>query len=144
MKPYILNGVFGLAINDKKQVLLSQRHQPQHPDVHMKWQIPGGGQEYGEHLEVTLRRELAEELLITDFEILNSTPYFAFSCWERQGETKVHVNLFTYVIRIHNQTPKIADEETADWKWLDLSDVENLDTLPNVKETISKVAEQFL
>ncbi len=133
--PKIVNGVFGLAFDTNGNVLLTQRNDPDEPKAHLKWQIPGGGQEFGEHPEETLKRELNEELGLTDFTLLNPRPFVSFSIWGK-GESAVHVNLFTYIISIGTQTPHIGDEETADWKWYTIQETLALDTLSNVKETV--------
>jgi 8-oxo-dGTP pyrophosphatase MutT (NUDIX family) len=138
----IVNGVFGLAINSEGKFLLSQRYQPQHPDVHLKWQLPGGGQEVGEHLTDTLKREMKEELGV-ECTILTPAPVVNFSLWEHEGEGKTHVNLFVYVIDIGEQIPFVNDEETNAFQWFTRNEIETLETLPNVKEQVDEALQLF-
>jgi 8-oxo-dGTP pyrophosphatase MutT (NUDIX family) len=134
----IINGVFGLAFNDNGQVLLTQRYEPTHPDVHLKWQAPGGGQEFGEHLEDTLKREMNEELGIKDCVILDHRPTFHFNVWDKLGKNPTQVNLFVYVISIGNQQPVISDKESNDLGWFTLDEVKTLDTLSEVVDMVEQ------
>lgn len=140
-KNRIVNGAFGVAIRPDFSILLSQRNQPANPKAHLKWQLPGGGQEYGESLIESLHRELKEELGLTDVSILDSVPQIHFSLWEDEN-CMTHVNLFIYRIDIHDQTPKISDDESVDWKWFSLDEISNLKTLPGTLEFVTKALQQ--
>lgn len=137
----IINGAFGVAIRKDLYVLLSQRNDPSDPKSHLKWQIPGGGQEYGESLIQSLRRELKEELGLTEISILNEVPLIRFSLWEEE-ESKTHVNLFIYTIDIHDQTPTVSDDESLDWKWFSLEEISTLETLPGTLEFVTEALHQ--
>lgn len=137
MKPRIINGAFGVVIRADLSILLSQRNQPSNPKAHLKWQLPGGGQEYGESLIESLHRELREELGLTDVSILDPEPQIRFSLWEDEN-FKTHVNLFIYRIDIHDQTPKISDDDSVDWKWFTLEEISNLETLPGTLEFVTR------
>lgn len=61
----IREAVRALIVDPERRVLLVRF---QFPDRHV-WATPGGGMEPGESVEDALRRELGEELGLTDFEI---------------------------------------------------------------------------
>lgn len=42
--------VLGLIKNDKNEFLLSQRYNPDILDAHLRWDLPGGTNEFGESL----------------------------------------------------------------------------------------------
>ena len=54
----IMAGGFGLAVNDRNEILLIQRGYGQHKG---KWSLPGGNQDKGETLKRTAIRETKEE-----------------------------------------------------------------------------------
>jgi len=133
-QPIVL-GVVGLAINDKGQVLLTQRHQPQDPEVHLCWQLPGGGMEFGESPEQTLAREMQEELGVS-VRILHPYPIAKTSIFATKDP--FHVTLLCYVVSIDNQTPTINDPETSAWKWMTFDEAATLHTLPLTMEFIQE------
>jgi 8-oxo-dGTP pyrophosphatase MutT (NUDIX family) len=61
----IREAVRALVVDPEQRVLLVRF---EFPNRHV-WATPGGGMEHGETVEGALRRELAEELGLTDFEI---------------------------------------------------------------------------
>jgi 8-oxo-dGTP diphosphatase len=141
--PQILNGVLGLAFNSKHQALLTQRYQPETPEAHLKWQIPGGGQDFGEHPEETLKREMMEELGL-EVEVLDPRPLVDISIWNKGKVDETHVNLLTYIVSIGSQTPKIIDVESNDWKWFDIEEIADLPQLPRLTEMVKEGYEVFL
>ncbi len=135
MSKIFVNGVLGLAINDKKQVFLTQRNEPEDVNFHKKWNIPGGGIEWGEIPEDTLVREFKEELNI----VPTITSPHPITITSIQGDA--HVLLLCYVISIGDQvvdTSVDPDHETLAYGWFSLEEVKNLDILDGVIETIEQ------
>ncbi|HKY73737.1 MAG TPA: NUDIX domain-containing protein [Patescibacteria group bacterium] len=126
--PPIITGVLGLAVDSQRRFLLTQRHQPKDPEVHEKWQLPGGGMEFGETPEQTLAREMQEELGVS-VRILSPYPLVKTHVWNTKRET-YHVTLICYLVSIDSQTPTLHDVETKDWRWVTLNEAAELDSLP--------------
>lgn len=134
MSKIFINGVLGLAINKKNQVFLTQRNEPDDPKFHQKWNIPGGGIEWGEKPEETLVREFKEELNILP-SIISPHPITITSI---QGGA--HVLLLCYVISIDDQvidTSVDPQHETLSYGWFNLEEIAKLDLLDGVIETIN-------
>ena len=81
--------VLGLIKNDKNEYLLSQRYDLDVPEAHLKWDLVGGTNEFGEDLEETLYREVFEETGLK-VKILNESTY---------EHKKTHSNLFSRIWR---------------------------------------------
>ncbi len=135
-------GVMGIPIRKNGhhlEFLLSQRHQPKKPLWHNKWQLIGGGMEFGETPQQTLSREFEEEAQVS-VQILWPYPLVFTSTWYAQ-EAKIaydsHVCLICYLVSIGNQKPICdEDEETKKMAWFPSSDITQLDTLPNTRHII--------
>ncbi len=137
-------GVLGLAINQKHQFLLTQRNQPESPEVHQKWQVPGGGMEFGEQPEDTLHRELQEELNVKPT-ILYPYPICKTSIWHHP-KTSISVPLMCFIITIGSQTPRIGDLESLDYAWVSNEELYRLNALPLTTEFIdgaTKICNQY-
>ncbi|MFZ2199619.1 MAG: NUDIX domain-containing protein [Microgenomates group bacterium] len=135
MSKIFINGALGLAINDNRQVFLTQRNEPTDPNFHQKWNIPGGGIEWGETPEETLVREFREELNIVPT-IIYPHPITITSI---QGDA--HILLLCYIVKIGNQqidtTVDTAHENMA-YGWFSVEEANKLDSLPQTRETIAK------
>jgi 8-oxo-dGTP diphosphatase len=129
-------GVLGLAINNNHEFLITCRNQPQDPAVHMKWQIPGGGSEFGEQPEETLVREMQEELNVIPT-ILHPLP-FAKTSLLIHSKGEYCITLLCYLITIGSQIPRIGDPETLEYKWVKQSDLYGLQNLPLTVEFIDE------
>lgn len=147
----IIVAALGLPINsDKTKVLLTQRHSPGNLAWHNKWQIAGGGLEFGEALEDAVIREIWEELRVKA-EIIYPHPIVKSSIWyakDSDGKMDTEVVLITYLIDIGNQVPDLTqdpDWETKAYGWFTLEEARQLDclplTLPLVEEAFHLVAD---
>lgn len=135
MSKIFITGVLGLAINDKKQVFLTLRNEPEDPKFHKKWCIPGGGMEWGETPEQTLIREFKEELNIVPT-IISPHPITITSI---QGDA--HILLLCYVVNIGQQVVDISvdpDHEALEYGWFTQEEAGKIDSLPETNETIAQ------
>lgn len=145
MSQKIVVGVLGLPINKQKQFFLTRRDKPGKPAWHNKWQVAGGGLEFGEEPEQTLVREMREELQV-DIKILHPLPILKSQLWygkESDHEQDTQVVLATYLIDIGDQIPKAEeDEETNASGWFSYQEALELDGLPLTPKII-EIAHQM-
>lgn len=103
-----------VIVKDGK-ILTGHRHYT--PDKWKKisvWTIPGGRSDIGETIEQTLRREVTEEVNITDLEILDFIG-------EVPGAKDGDVVLMFYCIT--KQEAKLMEpEKFSEWKWVPIQD----------------------
>ena len=124
----------GILINEKDEILITQRYDPGNPKIHLKWQLPGGGVEFGETVEQAVIREMKEEVCV-DVTLLGFPPVVGTSIWEYPGE-KVQCFLIGYLCRADGQNITIGCTETSDFTWIRPDDIETYDCLPKAKEFI--------
>lgn len=141
----IIVAALGLPVSsDGKKVLLTQRHAPGFPAWHNKWQIAGGGLDFGETMEEAVLREMYEELHVRA-KIIHPYPIVKTSIWyadESDEKMDTQVVLIAYLVQIANQIPDLShdpDWETSAYGWFTLAEAKQLDNLPLtldiVKET---------
>ncbi len=139
-KPKIVVGILGLPINHQKQFYLTRRDAPKRPIWHNKWQVAGGGLEFGEEPEQTLKREMQEELQV-DIKILYPQPILRSQVWygaESDHNQDAQIILATYIIDIGNQAPKPEeDEETNAGGWFSIEEILELDSLPLTSKIVT-------
>ena len=139
MNQKIIVGVLGLPINKHKQFYLTRRDKPQVPNWHNKWQVAGGGLEFGETPEETLSREMREELQV-DIHIVYPQPMLHSQIWygdESDHQQDTQVILATYLIDIFDQIPKPEeDEETNAGGWFSYQEALGLESLPLTPQII--------
>ena len=132
----IITAALGLPISkDGKKVLLTQRHAPGNPAWHHKWQLAGGGLDFGETMEEAVLREMHEELHVKA-KIIHPYPIVKTSIWyaqESDEKMDTHVILITYLVTIGDQIPDLShdpDWETSAYGWYTLAQARKLDFLP--------------
>lgn len=129
MDDQIIIGVLGMAVRADERILLTRRHAPGQDLWHDKWQLPGGGLEFGESPEQTLYRELQEELQVRP-RIIHPQPVVKSSVWLSDDDSGTQVILIAYLVYIGDQRVDItADDETNGYDWFTVEEVTSLDTL---------------
>lgn len=101
------------------------------PEFFDKWEIAGGGMEFGEHPVDTLHREVREELGI-EVKLLHPEPMVLIETREKwQG-------LFlSYLCTPKEENPKITlNEESSAYHWATLEELRHLPRLPGVFEAV--------
>lgn len=140
----IIVAALGLPISrDGKKVLLTERHAPGNPSWHHKWQIAGGGIDFGETMEEAVAREMWEELHVKA-KIIHPYPIVKTSIWygdESDEKMDTHVVLITYLVDLGDQVPDLShdpDWETSAFGWFDLEGARQLDCLPLTLEVVEE------
>lgn len=101
---------------------------------HNKWQLPGGGLEFGEKPEETVVRECREELGV-EVEVEKMLPK-VFSSVRKTW----HGVLLFYFCKMKDQNkPIIVNDEASAFKWAHISEIPTLKSLPLVKEIFDEI-----
>lgn len=121
-----------VIVRSDGKVLLTQRHSPDSPNVHLKWQLPGGGIEKGETPTDACLREIEEETGLS-IRILSKKPVVV--AHEYDSITYV---LHAFKAQVISGTIDITkDEETADAKWYATTQIATLETLDDTLQLVS-------
>ena len=121
-------------IQDGDKILVSQRLDPNIPDAHLKWDVPGGTNEFGESLKDTLKREIFEETGL-NVEVEELLPDCASKNWQHADYFQ-HTLVFCYLCsfvdgRLHSEDHKIDDH-----RWLSPEEALQLDLLLTTRRFI--------
>lgn len=103
-----------VIVKDGK-VLTGYRHYT--PDKWKKisvWTIPGGRSDVGETIEQALRREVAEEVNITDLEILD---FIGEMPGVKSGDV-----VFMFYCTTKQEAKLMEPEKFSEWKWVSTKD----------------------
>lgn len=140
----IIVAALGLPVSkDCKKVLLTQRHAPGNPAWHHKWQLAGGGLDFGEELEAAVVREIYEELHVKAT-IIYPHPIVKSKVWyshESDHTMDTQVVLIAYLVDIGDQTPDLShdpDWETSAYGWFAHDEVKALDCLPSTQSIVEE------
>jgi len=125
-KELIKNAIAVIVNNDNKFLLLKRSSEPKQwmPN---KWGLVGGGIEKGENPQQAVEREIKEE---TGLEIDKFIKRFNI---QRNPDSTEHVFACRYT---GDPTDIQLNDENTNYGWYDISEIEFLDTVPNLKEYI--------
>ena len=123
--------VLGIIENCENNILVSQRFDPKIKEAHLKWDVPGGTNEFGESLKETLIREIQEETGL-NVEIIKLLPDCVSKEWKHE-EYFMHTLVFCYHCRLISGETHLDDHKINDLKWLESKEAQKLDLLPTTK-----------
>ena len=128
--------IVGLVTSDDGKILVTQRNEPELPDAHLKWELPGGKVAYGESAEDALKREIYEETGYT-VKVGPLLPHSHMSVWHYK-DIDQHTVVFCFrCTLVGHGHENVRDHHIKDVKWMNKQDAINLDSLPGVKEFVS-------
>lgn len=134
---YIGVGVGAIIIENGKVLLMKRSQKARNQKG--KWEIPGGGLEWGETFKEALHREIKEEVGVI-IEIVEQ-----FGLWDEVlKDDKQHWVAPTYLCRIKSGVPKIMEPEKCDdLGWYTLQEAEKLDLSYITKHDVASLLEKF-
>ena len=127
-------------IENGDEVLVIQRYDPKIKDAHLKWDLPGGTNEFGESLKETLTREIKEETG-SEVQIIEMLPECVSKEWHHQDYLQ-HTLVFCFVCKLINSGSRSKDHKVNDVKWVKMSKLAELDWLETTKVFIELYLEK--
>ena len=132
--------VYGLVINDKNEILLSDECR----FGHFFTKFPGGGVEKGEGIVDALHREFQEEM---NLEIKDATPFYYNDFYQESAFRKEdQVVSFYYLVQCETSKIKVENyaipfqEETEKQRWISVAALSSNDlTFPIDKVVVDKL-----
>ncbi len=103
------------------------------------WELPGGHVDYGEPMEVALKREIREELQI---DVTIQGIIGAFTYLSSNQRPTVEVDYFATLTE-PSQTIKLNPDEHSDYKWIGAAEVDRYFEAGPVKEIIDTAIQRL-
>ncbi len=131
--------VVAVITNDKNEVLLAKRHQPDFPQAHNKWEFPGGGIELGEEPIEAIKREVREEVGV-EIKVIRLLPKIISDTQPSPNGGTRQVLIISYECKIISGVPTAnLDEEITELKFYPFDEVKNLNTFFNTHPTLQLI-----
>ncbi|MBI3231766.1 MAG: NUDIX domain-containing protein [Candidatus Doudnabacteria bacterium] len=129
--------VAALIKNEKGEILIDRRNQPDIPEEHNKWEFIGGKIEFGESPENALIREVKEESGL-DVKIVRLLPKILSQLWLNQKPQR-QIIILTYECQVIGGEIKAKTDEILELKFVKQEEIKNYDCLPNVDKIIASL-----
>lgn len=136
-------GVYGICIQDGKVLLIKKARGP----YKGTYDLPGGGIEFGESIEDTLKREFIEETdsTVDSFEFINYNQQFS-KYKNSAGEDREmhHLGMYFTVNISFDKIKEGADgEDSLGAEFIDVSELSNINISPIAKPMIDEILKKI-
>jgi 8-oxo-dGTP pyrophosphatase MutT (NUDIX family) len=132
-------GAYGILINENK-ILLIKKSRGAYKGM---YDLPGGGIEFNEKIEETLKREFVEEtgVVLNNFSFIDYNEYFCDYLNETgEGRSLHHIAFYYKVFADVNEIKKDPDgQDSLGAEFIDVSDLEKVKIAPIAKTVIEKI-----
>lgn len=126
--------VVAAAIVRDAEILLAKRYQPELPEAHLKWELPGGKVKIEESPHDALIREIHEELG-AEIRIIRLLPHVQSNIYHLQkGIIHSVVLAFEGVIVRGGTKPHVAEKAVREVVWIHRGELSGYDLLPGTKQ----------
>ncbi len=126
--------VVALITKEKGEVLLGKRNEPYLPELHEKWEFPGGHIDFGEDAETALVREVKEETGL-DVKIIRLLPKIYSNIWKIKNKDCQAI-LIAFHCEAIGGILKSDNVEISELKYFKPEDINYQNCLPKTKEII--------
>ena len=128
--------VVAAAIVRDTRILLARRYQPELPEAHLKWELPGGKVKLEESPHDALTREIHEELG-AEIRIVRLLPHVQSNIYHsKKGIIHSIVLGFESVIVRGGVRPHAAEKAVHDVVWVKRSELNRYDLLPGTEQFV--------
>lgn len=128
--------VVAAAIVRDNEILLARRYQPELPEAHLKWELPGGKVELKESPHDALIREIREELE-AEIRIVRVLPHVQSNIYHSpKGILHSVVLAFESVIVRGAPKPRAADTAVRKIVWANRKELSRYSLLPGTQEFV--------
>lgn len=126
------------------EVLLTKRVEPMLPQVHLRWDLPGGKVDFGESPVEAVEREIREE---TGYEavVREMFPFVHSNVWQYSTHIQ-HTIIICYWCELVSggQPLRVKDAEIGEFQWMDIGHVDLNKALPSVRHFLGWFARKKL
>ncbi len=127
--------IVGVVSDNKNLILLQSRYEPNNPDAHNKWELPGGKVEFGEPPQNAIEREILEE---TGYVVAAESiiPNIVSNVWMYE-KVRFHAIIIGFNCKLLNKSNLLPnDHRVTVFKWFTKDEIEKLEMITGVKEII--------